>query len=152
MPLRAFRQGQSGEEVIQIALRLGLLSALIFWCFVIVRPFIGILAWSVVLAVALHPLQAWLSDHLGQRPTFAAAIVTVLAAATRYIEVTLIPRDHGARSAASQARQRRRSAVLIVASHKAETVSPPSGTQRDGATFAGIVRSSSPSVAKAGSR
>ena len=88
MPLRAFRQGQSGEEVIQIALRLGLLSALIFWCFVIVRPFIGILAWSVVLAVALHPLQAWLSDHLGQRPTFAAAIVTVLAAAIVIVPAT----------------------------------------------------------------
>jgi predicted PurR-regulated permease PerM len=81
MALRAFPQNRSGEEVIQIALRLGLLAALIVWCFVLVRPFIGILAWSVVLAVALYPLYAWLFDHLGRRPKLAATIITVLAAA-----------------------------------------------------------------------
>jgi predicted PurR-regulated permease PerM len=88
MPLRAFRQNRSGEEVIQIALRLGLLAALIFWCFVLVRPFIGILAWSVVLAVALYPLHSWLSDHIGQRPKLAAGIVTTLAAAIVIVPAT----------------------------------------------------------------
>jgi predicted PurR-regulated permease PerM len=88
MPLRAFRQNRSGEEVIQIALRVGLLAALIVWCFVLVRPFIGILAWSVVLAVALFPLHTWLSDHLGQRPKFSASIVTMLAAAIVIVPAT----------------------------------------------------------------
>ncbi len=88
MPLRPIRQNRSGEEVIQIALRLGLLAALIFWCGVVVRPFIGILAWSVVLAVALYPLYIWLSDHIGQRPKLAAFIVTVLAAAAVIVPAT----------------------------------------------------------------
>jgi len=81
MALRAFRQSRSGEEVIQIAIRLALLAALIYWCFVLVRPFIPILAWSVVLAVALYPLYAWLSDHIGHRPKLAATFITVVAAA-----------------------------------------------------------------------
>jgi predicted PurR-regulated permease PerM len=81
MPLRVFRQSRSGEEVIQLAIRLGLLAGLIYWCFVLVRPFIPILAWGVVLAVALYPVFAWLSDHLGGRPKFAAGIITVIAAA-----------------------------------------------------------------------
>ena len=51
MPLRTFQQGAS-EEVIQIAIRLSLLAALIVWCFIIIRPFIAIMAWGVVLAVA----------------------------------------------------------------------------------------------------
>jgi predicted PurR-regulated permease PerM len=88
MPLRPFRQNRSGEEVIQIALRLGLLAALIVWCFVVVRPFIGILAWSVVLAVALYPLYIWLSAHIGQRPKLAASMVTVLAAAVVIVPAT----------------------------------------------------------------
>ena len=88
MPLRPFGRGLSGEEVIQIALRLGLLAALIFWCFVLVRPFIGILAWSVVLAVALYPLHAWLSDHLGQRPKLSASLVAVVAAAVVIVPAT----------------------------------------------------------------
>jgi predicted PurR-regulated permease PerM len=80
MPLRPFRQNRSSEEVIQIAIRLGLLAALIVWCFVLIRPFIAILAWGVVLAVAQYPLYAWLSEHLG-RPKLAAGIITVVAAA-----------------------------------------------------------------------
>jgi predicted PurR-regulated permease PerM len=81
MPLRVLRQSRSGEEVIQLAIRLGLLAGLIFWCFVLVRPFIPILAWGAVLAVALYPLFAWLSDHLGQRPKLAAGIITIMAIA-----------------------------------------------------------------------
>jgi predicted PurR-regulated permease PerM len=88
MPLRAFRRRWSGEEVIQIALRLGLLAVLIIWCLVLIRPFIGIMAWSVVLAVALFPLHTWLSDHLGRRPKFSACIVTMLAAAIVIIPAT----------------------------------------------------------------
>jgi predicted PurR-regulated permease PerM len=79
MALRMLRQGRSGEEVIQIAIRLALLAALIYWCFVLVRPFIPILAWSVVLAVALYPLYSWLSEHLGNRQKLAATIITTIA-------------------------------------------------------------------------
>jgi len=81
MPLRAFRQSQSGEQVVQLAIRLGLLAMLVSWCFILVRPFIPILAWSVILAVALYPIYAALSDHLGRRPKLAAVIVTIIAVA-----------------------------------------------------------------------
>jgi predicted PurR-regulated permease PerM len=81
MALRVFRQSRSGEEVIQLTIRLGLLAALIYWCFVIVSPFIPILAWAAVLAVALYPLFAWLSDRLGRRPKLAAALITLVFAA-----------------------------------------------------------------------
>ena len=72
-PLR----GRSGDEVIQIAVRLGLLAFLIYWSFVLLRPFIPILAWAVVLAVGLNPAYEWLSLHLGHRPKIAAFIVIV---------------------------------------------------------------------------
>jgi predicted PurR-regulated permease PerM len=81
MPLRVLRQSRSAEEVIQLAIRIGLLAVLIYWCFIIVRPFVPILAWSVVLAVALYPFYSWLSDHIGKRPKLAAVIVTALGVA-----------------------------------------------------------------------
>jgi predicted PurR-regulated permease PerM len=77
-PMRASRPERSGEEVIQIAIRLGLLAFLIYWTFVLLRPFIPILVWSVVLSVALYPAYDWLSAHLGQRPRTAAVITTIL--------------------------------------------------------------------------
>ena len=88
MVLRAFGQNRSSEQVIQIAIRLSFLAGLIIWCVVIVRPFISILAWSAVLAVALYPLHAWLSDNLGQRRKLSASIVTVLAAAVVIVPAT----------------------------------------------------------------
>jgi predicted PurR-regulated permease PerM len=73
----AWRRGRSSEEVIQIAIRLGLLVLLIYWSFVLLRPFISILAWSVMLAVALYPAFNWLSSHLGGRPRLAAVLTTL---------------------------------------------------------------------------
>jgi predicted PurR-regulated permease PerM len=77
-PPSASRQGQSGEAVIQIAIRLSLLALLIYWSFLLLEPFIPILAWSVVLAVALYPIYGWLSVLLGHRPRVAAALLTIV--------------------------------------------------------------------------
>ena len=81
MALRVLRQSRSSEEVIQLAVRLGLLAVLAIWCFIIVRPFIPIFAWGVVLAVALYPLYSWLSERLGGRPKLAAVILTLISVA-----------------------------------------------------------------------
>jgi predicted PurR-regulated permease PerM len=78
MALRMLRQIKSGDEIIQLAIRLALLTFLLYWSFVLVRPFIPILAWSMVLAVALYPPYNWLSVRLGDRPKLAALIITVI--------------------------------------------------------------------------
>jgi predicted PurR-regulated permease PerM len=76
--LRTIRQLLAGEDEIQLAVRLALLALLIYWSFVVIRPFVPILAWSVVLAVALYPVFSWLSDVLGKRPKLAATILTLI--------------------------------------------------------------------------
>ena len=60
---------------IDLAIRLGFIGFLGYWSFRIVAPFITIGLWSVVLAVALHPLFALLALRLGSR---AAATLVVL--------------------------------------------------------------------------
>ena len=55
-----------------------MLAFLIYWAFVIVRPFVPILAWSVVLAVALYPVYGGLAKILGGRPKLAASIITIV--------------------------------------------------------------------------
>jgi predicted PurR-regulated permease PerM len=78
MSLKVFKQTRSGDEIIQLAVRLALLAFLLYRSFVLVRPFIPMLAWSMVLAVALYPPYHWLAVHLGDRPKLAAAIVTII--------------------------------------------------------------------------
>jgi len=76
--LRTIRQLLAGEDEIQLAVRLALLVLLIYWSFVVIRPFVPILAWSVVLAVALYPVFQWLSTALGDRPKWSATILTIV--------------------------------------------------------------------------
>jgi predicted PurR-regulated permease PerM len=64
-------------EVVELAIRLGLLAILIYWSFVIAEPFIPIVAWSIILVVALYPPYEWLAAGLGGRRRLAAAIVTL---------------------------------------------------------------------------
>ena len=46
--VRTLRQIIFGDEVIQLVIRLGLLAVLIVWTLLLIRPFVPILAWSVV--------------------------------------------------------------------------------------------------------
>jgi predicted PurR-regulated permease PerM len=70
--------GRFDGQFVEMAVRLGLLGFLIYWSYVLVRPFIPILVWSIVLAVALAPVHSWLALRLGGRRGPAAVLLTVL--------------------------------------------------------------------------
>jgi predicted PurR-regulated permease PerM len=78
MALRVLRQSRSGDEILLLVVRLALLAFLLYWSFVLVRPFIPMLAWSMVLTVALYPPYHWLAVHLGDRPRLAAVTITII--------------------------------------------------------------------------
>lgn len=76
--MKTLRQLLSAEDIVQLVIRLGLLGLLIFWTFLVIRPFVPILSWSAVLAVAFHPVFAWLAQRLGGRPRTASAVLTLV--------------------------------------------------------------------------
>jgi predicted PurR-regulated permease PerM len=62
----------------EIGIRIGVLVLLVAWCFVILQPFIGIIGWSVVMAVALHPTFDRVRTLLGGRTKSAALLMTIV--------------------------------------------------------------------------
>ncbi|WP_400769162.1 AI-2E family transporter [Methylosinus sporium] len=64
--------------LIDLIIRLGALGALAYWSFLLVRPFVTIVTWSAILAVALYPIFEWMSGRLGGRRRLAATIITFL--------------------------------------------------------------------------
>ncbi|RZN09819.1 AI-2E family transporter [Bradyrhizobium genosp. SA-3] len=76
--MKTLRQLVSAEDIVQLVIRLGLLGLLISWTFLVIRPFVPILSWSGVLAVAFHPIFAWLARRLGNRPRTASAVLTLI--------------------------------------------------------------------------
>ena len=71
------QQADMTAENIDIAIRFGLLALLAYWSWEVVAPFLTILLWSAILAVALYPLYDRLKGVLN-RPKLSAALVTLL--------------------------------------------------------------------------
>jgi len=67
----------STGHAIQLAVRLGLLAFVVYWSYVLIRPFVPILLWSAILAVALYPAYAALARLLGGRSVLSAILITI---------------------------------------------------------------------------
>jgi predicted PurR-regulated permease PerM len=63
---------------IELTIRLGVLGLLLYLSFLLVRPFVSIAIWSVVLTVALYPVYDWMVGLLGGRRRLAAVLLTLL--------------------------------------------------------------------------
>ena len=76
--LETLRQLLSGEDVIQLAIRLGLLAFLIYWTFLLIRPLCRY--WPGVSYSPSRSIQSLtcFPSCLGGRPRLAAAILTVI--------------------------------------------------------------------------
>ena len=74
------QQEPSAPQVsrIELVASISLLALLIVGCFIILRPFLAALTWSVILTLTTWPLFAWLEARLGGRRTIAALIMTTL--------------------------------------------------------------------------
>lgn len=68
---------QLTANFVDLAIRIGFLGLFLYWSLVLVRPFITIAIWSVVLTVALYPVFDWMALHLGGRRRLAAVLITI---------------------------------------------------------------------------
>ena len=68
----------SFEKLVDIIIRLGVLLFLVGWCFTILRPFVLILIWAAVIAIALYPVYIFFLKMFRQRKGWASAVLTIL--------------------------------------------------------------------------
>ena len=66
------------RPIVHLALQLLALALLLNFCYNVLSPFIDLLLWASIFAVALYPLQQKLKGWLGGRGTLAAVIVSVV--------------------------------------------------------------------------
>ena len=60
------------------AIQIGLLILLAIWCYEILKPFIGIVSWAAIIAVALFPLHRSLSAKMGGREKISATLIVLV--------------------------------------------------------------------------
>jgi predicted PurR-regulated permease PerM len=64
--------------VVELGLRVGALALLLYLAVVLIRPFIEVAIWSIVIAVALAPAYERLARWLGKRRRLAATLMTIV--------------------------------------------------------------------------
>ena len=62
---------------IDLFIRIGLISFLVVYCYEIFKPFIALMLWSIILAVALYPLHALMARKMGGRQGRAATVLVL---------------------------------------------------------------------------
>ena len=69
----------SAEKIpIDNIIRIGLIALIVIWSITILKPFIGVLLWGIIIAVSAYPGFLWLANKMGDRPVAAASLIVVL--------------------------------------------------------------------------
>ena len=74
------------EKIVDLIIRIGVLLLLLFWCFDILKPFILILIWAVVIAIAIYPLHSLFVKIFRGKRIAAIIFLTVI-----LLSVIIIP-------------------------------------------------------------
>jgi predicted PurR-regulated permease PerM len=72
------QRGGERPNFVDVSLRVAALALLIYVSYILVLPFVTVIVWSTILAVALYPFYGRVSKYLGGRNRLAAAVVTLL--------------------------------------------------------------------------
>jgi len=66
-------------RALEATIHIGLVVLLLYWCFKIGQPFIQIIVWGIIIAVAIHPGYNRLKSTLGGRGRLAAILIILFA-------------------------------------------------------------------------
>jgi predicted PurR-regulated permease PerM len=83
MPGKQNDQDKGSSNYVKIAvdliLKVGTFFLLVFLCFIILKPFLGMLFWGLIIAIILFPLFQRLSGLLGHRNKLTSVLMTLVA-------------------------------------------------------------------------
>jgi predicted PurR-regulated permease PerM len=66
-------------RALEATIHIGLVVLILYWCFRIGQPFIEIIVWGIIIAVAIHPGYDRLKSVLGGRGRLTATLIILLA-------------------------------------------------------------------------
>lgn len=88
--MHAQKQNDLTGNVMEMVIRVGLVIGLVLWCYDIIKPFIGMIIWGVIIAVALNPVHERFYALLGDRRGLAVTLFTVAMLVLLIIPVVLL--------------------------------------------------------------
>jgi len=74
------------SRLLDVLIRAGLIAAMVVLCYQIFSPFLTLMAWALILAVSMYPLQQRMARGLGGKQGLAATILVIVS-----IVVIIVP-------------------------------------------------------------
>jgi predicted PurR-regulated permease PerM len=65
------------HRAVEVSIHIGLLILLAAACFLILRPFLSLITWGIIVAIAVYPGHRKLQLALGDRGVLSAVLFTV---------------------------------------------------------------------------
>lgn len=78
------------SRAFDVSINIGLFILLAATCFLILRPFLPLILWGIIIAIAAHPGYRRVKDLLGGRRGLAAVVFTIFLFALLILPVTLL--------------------------------------------------------------
>lgn len=102
------------RKLMDLLIRFGLITFLVLECYLIIKPFVRPVLWSVILAVALYPLHTAVTGRLGGRAGRGATVLVLAVLIGLLVPATLLAMSF-ADSATELVRQAREGTLRIPA-------------------------------------
>ncbi|MGL5034146.1 MAG: AI-2E family transporter [Microcystaceae cyanobacterium] len=68
---------ENSSKITNFIIRSFVVGMLLASCFVLIRPFLLITIWSIILAIAAYPVFLWLKDRIGGRSKLAVTLMAI---------------------------------------------------------------------------
>jgi predicted PurR-regulated permease PerM len=81
------------NDALEVSIQVGLAALLVISCLLILRPFIPLLLWGIIIAIASHPTYIKLERRFNGRRVWAAVVWSLVLLAALIIPVVLVGKD-----------------------------------------------------------
>ena len=78
------------DNMVESALRIGLIFLLLIWTYEIIKPFVIPIIWGAIIAVALMPATMKLKNLLGGRQALAGVLLTIVTLAALIVPAIIV--------------------------------------------------------------
>ena len=90
-PLRTDRDYEElSSRLLDVLIRAGLILVLVLLCYRIFSPFLTLMVWALILAVAIYPLHQSLARRMGGKQGLAATVIALIGAVVIVVPAALL--------------------------------------------------------------
>ena len=73
-------ESRKSSQLLDVLIRAGLIFVLAMLCYQIFAPFLTLMVWALILAVAMYPMHQWLARRIGGKQGLAATLIVLTGA------------------------------------------------------------------------